>query len=290
MRVLLMALAVIAAACTAPTPPQTFEPVSQYETAPPEITKWMQEPSILVYSKTLGWRHNEGIAGADKFFVELARERGYGIFTTVNGAVFNAKDLSRFDVIVFNNVTGDTLSEAQRSAFQTWLENGGAWIGLHGAGDYTHQTWPWYAKTLIGPHFLGHPQTPHFNKVRVETLLPDHPIMTGLPKVWSHDDEWYFFDSNPADYDLIPLAGIYEADFKPKGDDVAKLKEWAMGPTPADHPVIWVRCLEQGRAFFSALGHSDLAYDVPENRLLLGGAFDWVTMKTDPSGEGCLGG
>ncbi|MEL7540076.1 MAG: ThuA domain-containing protein, partial [Pseudomonadota bacterium] len=124
-----------------------------YDDIPPHITKWMQQPAIMVFSKTNGWRHNEGIAGADKFFVELSREKGFGIFTTVNAAVFNADDLARFDVIVFNNATGDTLSPEQESAFQSWLEAGGAWIGLHGSGDNTHAEWAWYADTLIGPTF-----------------------------------------------------------------------------------------------------------------------------------------
>ena len=258
-----------------------------YDEIPPHITKWMQQPAILVFSKTNGWRHNEGIAGADKFFVELSRERGFGIFTTVNGAVFNANDLARFDVIVFNNATGDTLSPDQEAAFQSWLEDGGAWIGLHGSGDNSHTGWPWYAKSLIGPTFTGHPLTPHFHIVRVETLDPDHPIMADAPQVWRHDDEWYFFDSHPRDYGLRPIAGIHETDFKPEGDDIANLANWAMGDLPADHPVIWVGCPGEGRSFYSALGHYDLAYDSEIYRQILSNAFDWVLQNTDAAGDGC---
>ncbi|MFN3214472.1 MAG: ThuA domain-containing protein [Henriciella sp.] len=258
-----------------------------YDQIPPHITKWMQQPAILVFSKTNGWRHNEGIAGADKFFVELSRAKGFGIFTTVNAAIFNADDLARFDVIVFNNATGDTLSPDQEAAFRDWLEAGGAWIGLHGSGDNTHADWPWYAKSLIGPTFTGHPLTPHFHIVRVETLDEAHPIMTGTPLVWEHDDEWYFFDSHPRDYGLHPLAGIHETDFKPEGEDVQNLTTWAMGEAPLDHPVIWVGCPGEGRSFYSALGHSDLAYDSQTYRDILVNAFDWVLKTSDPAGGGC---
>jgi len=263
------------------------ETPAAYDQTRPEITKWMQQPAILVFSKTNGWRHNEGIAGADKFFVEMSRDKGFGIFTTVNAAVFNAEDLARFDVVVFNNATGDTLSIEQEQAFQAWLEAGGAWIGLHGSGDNTHADWSWYANGLVGPTFTGHPLTPHFNVVRVETLDPAHPIMAGAPSVWQHDDEWYFFDSHPKDYGLRPLAGIHESDFAPTGADVENLANWAMGDAPADHPIIWVGCPGDGRAFYSAIGHSDLSYEVETYRRILDNAFEWVLKKTDVRGDGC---
>ncbi|MEC7288675.1 MAG: ThuA domain-containing protein [Pseudomonadota bacterium] len=258
-----------------------------YDAVAPHITKWMQQPAILVFSKTQGWRHNEGIAGADKFFVDLSRERGYGIFTTVNAAVFNADDLSRFEVVVFNNTTGDALSPDQEAAFQAWLEAGGAWIGLHGSGDNTHADWPWYANSIIGPTFTGHPLTPHFHIVRVETLDAAHPVMADAPEVWRHDDEWYFFDSHPRDYGLRPLAGIHEDDFEPTGADIENLATWAMGATAAEHPIIWVGCPGAGRSFYSAIGHSDLSYEVETYRQILFNAFDWVTRKTDEDGAGC---
>ena len=89
------------AACSGSAPePAQPEPVQPqtYDQVRPEITEFMTEPAILVFSASKGWRHNEGIAGADFFFVELARARGFGIFTTENGAVFNAEDLARFKV------------------------------------------------------------------------------------------------------------------------------------------------------------------------------------------------
>ena len=51
-----------------------------YDAVPPHITKWMQQPAILVFSKTNGWRHNEGIAGADKFFVDFVFRRWHTDF------------------------------------------------------------------------------------------------------------------------------------------------------------------------------------------------------------------
>ena len=64
-------------------------------------------PAILVFSKTLEWRHNEGIAGADQYFVRLGRKLNMSVFTTVDSSVFNEDDLKRFELVIFNNPTGN---------------------------------------------------------------------------------------------------------------------------------------------------------------------------------------
>jgi type 1 glutamine amidotransferase len=281
------ACAIILSACAPQTTDDVAEDVVHYDHIRPAITQWMQQPAILVFSKTQEWRHNEGIAGADAFFAQLSRDEGYGLFTTVNSAVFNAEDLSRFDVIVFNNMTGDALSPDQENAFRTWLEDGGAWIGIHGSGDSSHSDWDWYRNSLIGPTFIGHPMKPQFNVGDIVTLNPTHPIMKGIPDRWSHDEEWYSFDSRPQDYGLTPLTGLDETSIWPDGSDYVEDVELRMGTTPIEHPVMWTGCIENGRIFYSALGHSDKAYANPTNRTILKNSFQWVQKKSDPNGEHC---
>lgn len=250
---------------------------SHYDTVPPAITEWMKTPSVLVFSKTNGWRHNEGIAGANRFFADLTSARDYGLFTTENGAVFNAGDLARFEIVVFNNVTGDVLSPDQKAAFEDWLESGGAWIGLHGSGDSSHTSWPWYDKHVIGPEFIGHPADPQFQKATLISLNAEHPILRGLPERWEKIDEWYSFDGLPQDYGLIPLIGLDENTYKPRNDVYGDVSDLRMGSEPDDHPVVWAGTIGEGRIFYSAIGHNHESYDHPVNRLLLSNAFDWIT-------------
>ncbi len=273
------------AACAAPT--DTPKNTETYDTVPPHITEWMPQPAILVFSATKGWRHNEGIAGADLFFTELASEHRYGLFTTVNSAVFNSDDLSRFDVVVFNNMTGDTLSPEQEKAFQLWFEAGGAWIGLHSAGDDTHQAWEWYQNTLIGPLFIGHPMRPQFSPAKLVSLNKSHPIMEGMPEEWRHLDEWYSFNSTPQAHNMTPLIGLDETSIWPTEDAYLEDSEMRMGDTPAKHPIIWTNCAKAGRSFYSAIGHMHTSYEDETYRLLLNNAFDWVTKQTDPDGDAC---
>ncbi|MEP1421121.1 MAG: ThuA domain-containing protein [Erythrobacter sp.] len=250
-----------------------------HDSVAPEITEWMPEPAILVFSRTLGWRHNEGIAGADLFFVQLARERQHGIFTTANAAVFNHKTLSRFELVVFNNVTGDSLSPDQQSAFEDWLINGGAWMGLHGSGDASQDSWQWYQESLIGPRFIGHPAEPQFQEARIETLDTKHPITKGVALNWVHEDEWYSFDSPAQDHGATVLFGLDENSYRPRNDAYGEVSDLRMGAGAINHPIVWVRCVGKGRAFYSAIGHSDQSYQDPNYALLLSNAFDWATKR-----------
>ncbi|MFS2318018.1 ThuA domain-containing protein [Maricaulis sp. D1M11] len=250
----------------------------------PEVSEYMSEPAVLVFSQTLGWRHNEGIAGADLFFAELATDRGYGLFTTAQPGVFNAQDLARFDVIVFNNVSGEVLSAQQRQAFEDWMADGGAWIGLHGAGDASIASWTWYQDNLIGTRFLGHIMAPQFQTARVVTLSGTHPVMQDVPAQWEHRDEWYSFDRVPDMEGLVLLAGLDETSYSPRNTVVTDWPEdLAMSDDPTQHPIIWGRCTPHYRAVYSALGHGFETYRDPIYRQILGQAFDWVrTNRTQP--------
>ena len=250
----------------------------------PDIT----EPALLVFSKTLEWRHNEGIAGADRYFVGLARDLGVSVFTTVNSAVFNQADLKRFKLIVFNNATGDILSEQEQQAFETWLASGGGWIGIHGAGDGSQaRHWPWYQKTLIGPMFISHPMAPQFQEARLKTLAAGHPVLAGIPDAWMHTDEWYTFDGTPQMHGLLPLVGLNEQSYSPVNTVYGDVSDLRMGPEPIDHPIIWAACVGAGRAVYSGLGHQDLSYDQPVPRKILKNAARWVLQQVDKTGTGC---
>ncbi|MEL7023967.1 MAG: ThuA domain-containing protein [Pseudomonadota bacterium] len=241
----------------------------------------MKTPAVLVFSGTRGWRHNEGIAGADLFFARAATERSLGLFTTENPAVFNPRDLARFDLVVFNNVTGMVLGEAQRAAFEDWMSAGGAWIGLHGAGDGSMSEWSWYQDSLIDTKFIGHTMGPQFQAATLEGLALTHPILDGLPLRWTHTDEWYSFDRVPSPSGATLLVGADESTYEPRNRIVSRWPtDLSMGSSVVDHPVIWAICQPKFRGFYSALGHSFETYDSVHYRRLLNNAVDWV-MRAD---------
>ena len=90
-----------------------------YETTPPAVPADIKRPAILVFSKTNGFRHEEAIPAANALFAQMAKDNGWGYFQTENGAAFDSAILSRFDAVVFNNVSGDVFTPKQRDHTQS---------------------------------------------------------------------------------------------------------------------------------------------------------------------------
>ena len=162
-------------------------PSVHHDTVAPQLPPSLASPGILLFTKTNGFRHRDGITGGAAFLEGAARERGWGIFHTENGAIFNERDLQRFQVVIFLNASGDMLSAEQEAAFEAWLQDGGGWLGVHSAGDSSHEGWQWYRDNLIGADFTAHIMGPQFQTATVLTESKDHPVVKDMPDTWQHE-------------------------------------------------------------------------------------------------------
>ncbi len=248
--------------------------VKIYETQPPELPASLPRPAVLVFSKTNAFRHEEAIPAANALFRQIAREKGWGYFQTENGAAFRKDILSRFDTVVFNNVSGDVFTGDQRSAFENFVNAGGGFIGLHAAGDSSHDDWPWYARNLIGAAFTMHTMSPQFQTATVRLENRESPVLAGLPAQWKHNEEWYSFAASPRLKGYHVLMTVDERTYNPEG---MFGKDLRMG---TDHPVIWWHCVGRGRALYSALGHQAEAFRQTEHVRLLTNALSWTARQT----------
>lgn len=240
-----------------------------YETTPPALPADIRRPAILVFSKTNAFRHEEAIPAANALFAQLAKEKGWGYFQTENGAAFSPAILSRFDAVVFNNVSGDVFTPQQRAAFKTWLANGGGYVGIHAAGDSSHRKWGWYMTDVIGTTFTQHTMSPQFQQATVHVEDAKHPATQGLPASWRRTEEWYSFDKSPRAKGYGVLVTVDEKSYNPEG---MFGKDLHMG----DHPMVWWHCVGKGRALYSAFGHRAEAYAEPEYKALLANAVTWA--------------
>lgn len=241
-----------------------------YETTPPPLPAEIKRPAILVFSKTNGFRHEEAIPAANALFARMAADKGWGYFQTENGAAFSPEILSRFDAVVFNNVSGDVFTPPQREALKRFIENGGGFVGVHGAGGDFSYDWKWYVDHLIGAQFTGHPLNPQFQRATVNVADATHPATQGLPQAWQRTDEWYSFDKAVGAPDYHVLLTLDERTYPNKtimGRDIA------MG---ANHPIAWWHCSGKGRVLYSAMGHQAAAYAEPEYRAMLTNAVRWA--------------
>ncbi len=206
---------------------------------------------VLIYSKTRGYHHASipaGIAAIQK----LGRENNFAVDTTTDSSYFTKKTLKKYDAVIFLSTTGNVLNDEQQLAFQKYIQSGHGFVGVHSATD-TEYDWPWYNQ-LVGAYFKSHPkqQEAVINVVDATNISTQH-----LPAKWKRFDEWYNFKS--IQNGLHVLLTIDE-------------KSYTGGENGDVHPMAWYHDFDGGRAFYTALGHTDESYlDPLYLKHLLGG-------------------
>ena len=182
--------------------------LNRYESVPPALPARLNDKAILVFSKTNGYRYDDQIKAANAALSQLAAKRGWTSYVTENAAVFNPEQLKRFRAVVWNSVSGDVLTEDQRRAFRTWIEQGGGFVGLHGSAGDQNYAWKWYVDDLIGAQYFGVTMRPHYQRATIIVEDPNHPATRGLGSTWVRTDEWYSFAASPRRKGYHILANI----------------------------------------------------------------------------------
>ncbi|QPH37703.1 ThuA domain-containing protein [Pedobacter endophyticus] len=214
---------------------------------------WIKNnPKILVFSKTKGFRH-ASIGAGKAAIMKLGLSNHFDVDTTENATAFTEENLKKYTVVVFLSTTGDVLDNAQQVAFERYIQAGGAYVGIHAATD-TEYDWPWYGK-LAGAYFTSHPAVQEARFIVKDKKHPSTKFLTD--SIWMHKDELYNFKNiNP---DIHVLISIDETSYK--------------GGTNGNfHPFSWYHSFDGGRAFYTSMGHTDQTWsDEKFLKHLLGG-------------------
>ncbi len=212
------------------------------------------KPRVLVFSKTVTFRHSS-IPNGQAAIMKLGAENGFIVDTTENAAYFNEDSLKNYSAVIFLNTT-DTkdslLDHYQKNAFERYIQAGGGFMGVHAATDAGYH-WGWY-KRLVGGTFNGHPEQ---QEAVLQVIDKKHISTQHLPDQWKRKDEWYNFkDLNKEVKVLITI------------DE----QSYSGGTNGDPHPMAWYHEYDGGRAYYTALGHTEESYE-DENFLkhLLGG-------------------
>lgn len=240
------------------------------DVTPPDLPAAVLEndgaPAVLVFSKTNGFVHTDTMPVASRVLAEIAEAKGWVLFETKNGAVMNAEQLAHFDVVVWHNTSGTTLSDEQGAAFKKWLEEGGAYVGLHAAGGDFWYSWDWYVDHLIGAQFIGHTMDPQFQDATVLNQQNDTGITAHLPDEWPLQlEEWYGFDRNPRDTGSTILLTLDETSYDPNSAGME-----------GEHPIAWAHELGAGRVVYSAIGHQPHTYERADYQEMMARAIVWA--------------
>ncbi len=199
--------------------------------------------SVLVFSKTAGYRHDsipDGIAAVKR----LGQQHNFSVDATEDASQFTDANLGKYKVVMFLNTTGDVLNNEQQAAFERYIRNGGGFVGVHSATD-TEYDWPFYGQ-LVGAYFKSHPK---IQQATIHVTDRQHPSTRDLPETWQRTDEWYNFREDP----------------RPRVHDLATLDEstYTGGTMDGDHPISWCHDFEGGRAWYTEMGHTEESYSEP---------------------------
>ena len=202
-------------------------------------------PSVLVFSRTAGYRHASIEPGIEAIR-EIGQADGFEVVATEDPSVFGPVELRRFAAVVFLSTTGDVLDDAQQEVFEDYIRAGGAFVGIHAAAD-TEFDWPWYGR-LVGGWVAGHPNDPNVREGVLRVADPGHPSTESLPDPWVRRDEWYDYG------DLAPGLGVLlEVDER-------SYKRPEEGPAPSPRPIAWYHEFDGGRAWYTGLGHTSESF------------------------------
>ncbi len=198
-------------------------------------------PKVLVFSKTMGFKHSSipaGIAAIQK----LGEENQFEVDTTKNAAIFTDEGLKKYSAIIFLSTTGNILDAKQEAAFERYIQAGGGFVGVHAAAD-TEYDWNWYGK-LVGAYFHSHPP----GAPEADFIIKDPQFMATnmfTETVWRRSDELYNFKKINPDIQVVMTVdeGSYEG-----------------GQNGDFHPMSWYHEYDGGRAFYTALGHTEESF------------------------------
>jgi len=218
--------------------------------------KQTQAKKVLVFTKTLGWRHKSIETGL-KTIQDFGEAHSFVVTHTEDSLYFAKEDLPQYDAIVFLNTTGNVLDSKGQTAFEKYIQGGGNFLGVHAAAD-TEYEWPWYGK-LVGGYFESHPNNPNIRKAQL-IKKDNHRSVVHLKNTLEIADEWYNYKN--INSEVTPVLMLDETSYE--------------GGTNGDfHPISWYHKYDGGKAFYTGLGHPKEAYTNPLFRTHLEEALLW---------------
>lgn len=209
---------------------------------------------VLHYHKVGGWVHEDGIRDMTAVMNVLSKQKGFTVTHTEDPAVLNLANLKTYSAIIWdNNVNGggSVPQEANRQAVMDYVNQGGGWLLVHGAGDHQN-SWPGL-QTVIGTTFSTHGAQGAGDITfdaeakahkELKYMLQDLPPSARITK-----DEWYSFQNTlrgKTGVTVIAIAG---------GGTAQVILPLADNSKPEDHTYMWAKEMGTGRTLYTALGH-----------------------------------
>ncbi|UFH53938.1 ThuA domain-containing protein [Spirosoma sp. KNUC1025] len=209
--------------------------------------------------------HISFVHEANRWFPQMAAKYQFTYDTTSNWTNLNATFLAKYQVVLFL----DTRPEApeQRAVFQTYVENGGAWMGFHFAAfaltpSAYPQNWDWYHNEFLGSgQYKSNTWRPTPAVLQVENRK--HPATKQLPQTFkSAANEWYRWEKDLRTNPNIDILLSIDPSSFPLGTGPKPHEIWHSGY----YPVVWTN--KKYRMLYLNMGHNDIDYENKTNKEL----------------------
>jgi type 1 glutamine amidotransferase len=219
---------------------------------------------IAFYSKAGERDHLDFAYNAIDFYKELASKRNFILDTTSNWQNLNTGFLKNYQVVLWLNDSPQ--NPAQRSAFESYMDNGGAWLGFHvSAYNDQYTKWPWFVNFLGGAVFYNNNWPP----LPAILIIDDrkHPVTKQMPaKYKAPINEWYGWKPNPRlNKDVKVLVTIDTANYPLGKKDII---------TTGDIPVVWTNT--KYKMIYMNMGHGDQIFESPLQNKMFENALIWL--------------
>src|SRR6185369_8565986 len=147
---------------------------------------------VLVYTRNFtpdgkGYVH-DNIASSIAAIRKMGAEAGFAVDASDDPTVINTENLKQYQALIFSNSNNEAFAtQAQRDAFQKYIEGGGGFVGIHSATG-SERNWPFFWR-VAGGKFVRHPA---FQKFTIRVKDAGNPATKAMPVTFEWEDECYF--------------------------------------------------------------------------------------------------
>jgi type 1 glutamine amidotransferase len=202
--------------------------------------------------------HSAYALEANTWFPTAAAANGFTYESSTNFGDLNATKLAGYKVIMFlDNYPGDG---NQRTALQTYVTNGGGFIGFHvSAFNQNPAGWSWYFSTFLAMgSYKNNTWAPTTAVLAVEDTT--FVITKGFPKKFTAPvNEWYAWNNDLRQNANIKVLCSIHTDSYPLGTGTGSGGASEIWQNNGEYrPIIWTN--KNFKMLYSNIGHDDVDY------------------------------
>lgn len=227
---------------------------------------------LVIYDPDAEPAHVEFNKQAVEYFHKLSYGEGFLMDVSTSLKGYSADRLAEYSVVVMLNAA--FAGDAERTAFRTYMENGGGWMGFHASAYNDRNTrWPWFNEFLGCGVFYSNNWPPQCALAVCDTRR--HPVTKSLPKEFVLPaSEFYQWSPSPRrSRDVKVLLSLSNKNYPLGIKDVVKF---------GDFPVVWTN--RKYRMIYLNMGHGGESFIDADQNLLFTNAFRWI-VSNDPKGN-----